>query len=179
MASKLQQLAIQKQASERKSMEWLKERIRNINRPENDDNRFRLGGLFFFGYDAKTKADLPYWDKFPLVIPLERYSDGFLGLNLHYLPIRYRVAFLDKLMDYSIQGAEDETLRLRVTYDILSASKRFKEFKPCVKRYLTSHVQTKLVAVKTDEWTAAAFLPVQNFTGASASKVWQESLEKI
>ena len=179
MASKLIQLAKQKNASEKQSLDWLMQRIQNINRPANDNNTFGPGGLYFFGYDAKTKDKLPYWDKFPLVLALEKYSDGFLGLNLHYLPVKYRVAFLDKLMDFSIPGAKNEVLILRVTYDILQASKRFKEFKPCVKRYLSSHIQTKMVAVKQDEWVSAAFLPVQKFVGASASVVWQESLEKI
>lgn len=179
MASKLTQLAKQKNASEKQSLDWLMQRIRNINNPNNDNIKFGPGGLYFFGYDAKGKDTLPYWDKFPLVLALEKYSDGFLGLNLHYLPVKYRVAFLEKLMDFSVQGAENELLRLRVTYDILQASKRFKEFKPCVKRYLTSHIQTKMVAVHSDEWVSAAFLPVQKFVGAPVSTVWQESLEKI
>lgn len=179
MANKLTQQAISNAYSPKDSLDWLMQRIQNINRPDNSDNGFKLGGLFFFGYDAKGKDTLPYYDKFPLVLALERYNDGFLGLNLHYLPVKYRVAFLDKLMTYSVQGAENEMLRLRVTYDILQASKRLKEFKPCVKRYLTGHIQTKMVAVKTDEWKSAAFLPVQRFTGASASKVWQESMEQI
>ena len=56
------------------------------------------GNLYMFFYDPKTKEDLPYWDKFPMVLVLENYSDGFLGLNLHYLPPKFRVAFLTKLM---------------------------------------------------------------------------------
>ena len=179
MATKLTQQAMANAYNSKDSLDWLMQRIQNINRPDNSDNRFKLGGLYFFGYDAKGKDKLKYWDKFPLVLALESYSDGFLGLNLHYLPVKYRVAFLDKLMDFSVQGADNEMLRLRITYDILQASKRLKEFKPCVKRYLSTHIQTKLVAVKTEEWKAAAFLPVQHFTGASDSKVWQESLEKI
>jgi len=160
------------------SMEWLKKKMAGGGSNSKED-KFGLGKLFFFYYDPKGKATLPYYDRFPLVIPLELYPDGFLGLNLHYLPLSYRIAFLDKLMDYAVLGDEGEIMRVRISYDILTASRRFKEFKPCIKKYLTSHIQTKLVAVKPDEWQNAAFMPVHKFVGASPSKVWEDSIDKI
>ena len=42
------------------------------------------GKMYFYFYDPKYKAVLPIYDRFPLVIPIEPYPDGFLGLNLHY-----------------------------------------------------------------------------------------------
>jgi hypothetical protein len=148
---------------------------------ENDRlvRRFNLGGLYYFYYDAKTKETLPYWDAFPLVIMLERYPDGFLGLNLHYLPLSYRINFLDKLLDFAVYTPDNEIKRLRVTYDILSASKRYKEFAPCIKQYLYSQIQSKIVAVQPNEWDIAAFLPVHQFKKARAKTVWQESVEQI
>ena len=44
------------------------------------------GEMYMFYYDAKHKDTLPYWDRFPLVFPFSKVKDGFLGLNLHYLP---------------------------------------------------------------------------------------------
>jgi hypothetical protein len=110
---------------------------------------------------------------------LEKYPDGFLGLNLHYLPIKYRIAFLSKLMSLAVLDDSDDIKRMRVSYDILNASRRFKEFKPCFKKYLTNHVQSKILAVQPNEWDIAAFLPIQQFRKAPAAKVWQESLEQI
>ena len=69
-------------------------------------------------------------------------------------------------------------MSVRISYDILNASRGLKEFKPCLKRYLTSQVQSKLLAVQPDEWQAAVSLPVQKFTGASSAYVWQESIEQ-
>jgi hypothetical protein len=137
-----------------------------------------MGGLCFFYYDPKTKGSLPYYDRFPLVLVLEKYNDGFLGLNLHYLPLDYRLAFLDRLMDYAQFTDENNIGRLRVTYDILNASKKFKLFKPCIKKYLTSQVQSKILAVQPNEWEVAIFLPVQQFKKANASTVWQDSLQQ-
>ena len=46
----------------------------------------------------KLKNKLPYYDRFPLTLPIEQYSDGFLGINLHYLSILMRIRLLDRLM---------------------------------------------------------------------------------
>jgi hypothetical protein len=174
----------------KKSLEWLANRIAEIKNPgiiprgisretHRQTSGFKLGGMYCFYYDPKTKDKLEYYDRFPMVLVLDRYNDGFLGLNLHYLPFQYRIAFLGKLMKFAEMDDAGEIQRLRVTYDILTASKRLKEFKPCLKRYLTGHVQSKILAIQSNEWDIAAFLPLQQFKKANAAKVWQESLEEI
>ena len=195
MASKLTTLAQQKSAAQiqsmsRESYNWLLQKIAQLRNPaslaqgiKSEDNRIvkRLlkGCLYFFYYDPKLKADLPYYDRFPLVLVLERYPDGFLGLNLHYLPLKYRVAFLDKLLDYAVWNENDDPQRVRITYDILNASKRFRSFKPCIKRYLTQHVKSKILAVQSNEWEVATFLPVHQFKGAKPEQIWKESVQEI
>ena len=195
MASTLTSLAQQKTAAElqtmsRKSMEWLMQKIAVIRNPSGiadqimaeknrHTNAFVLGGLYCYYYDPKTKDSLPYYDIFPLTLVLERYSDGFLGLNLHYLPLRYRLAFMTKLMDFASYDEANNIQRLRISYDILNASKSLKEFKPCIKRYLTNNIRSKILAIQPNEWDVAAFLPVQDFKKARTNKVWQESLEQL
>ena len=194
MQSKLTQLAKKRpedlKVMSKKSLEWLANRIAEIKNPGAIPNGlsreayrqttgFRLGGMYCFYYDPKTKDKLDYYDRFPMVLVLDRYTDGFLGLNLHYLPFQYRIAFLGKLMKFADLNDAGEIERLRVTYDILTASKSLKAFKPCLKRYLTSHIQSKILAIQSNEWDIAAFLPIQQFKKASAAKVWQESMEEI
>jgi hypothetical protein len=183
-----QKTAAQLQTASRDSYRWLMKKISELNNPtsiasviarEDRGNRFINGGLYYFYYDPKGKADLPYYDRFPLVLVLEIYKDGFLGLNLHYLPIRQRIGLLDNLMEYADLDKNKDILRMRVTYDILNASRRFKEFKPCLKKYLFGHVQSKILAVQPNEWDIAAFLPIQQFRKATTSEVWQDSLEEI
>ena len=195
MASTLTSLAQQKTASElqtmsKKSMDWLMQKIAVIRNPSSiadqimaeknrHVNNFMLGGLYCYYYDPKTKDSLPYYDIFPLTLVLERYNDGFLGLNLHYLPLRYRLAFMTKLMDFASYDEANNIQRLRITYDILKASKSLKEFKPCIKRYLTSNIRSKILAIQPNEWDVAAFLPVQDFKKAKTNKVWRDSVENI
>ena len=195
MASKLTTLSAEKSATEtrllsKQSIQWLMNKIatlRNLSSVPTaiskekfrQTNQFKLGRLYFFSYDPKGKDDLPYYDKFPLVLVLEKYNDGFLGLNLHYLPIRYRVAFLGKLLEFASMNDKDEITRIRITYDILNATKRLKEFRPCIKQYLMSNVKSKILAVEPHEWEVATFLPIHQFKKAKPQKVWEDSIEQI
>jgi hypothetical protein len=194
MASILTQLAQEKSAGElrtmsNESLKWLMAKIADVrgvrvaksisNEKVRQVNKFILGGLYCFYYNPKGKMDLPYYDQFPMVLALEKYNDGFLGLNFHYLPIKYRVVFLDKLMNFATMGDAGEIMRMRVTYDILTASKRLKLFKPCIKRYLSSHIQSKLLTIQPNEWDIAALLPLQQFKGATAPEVWQDSVDEL
>jgi hypothetical protein len=193
--SKLTEIATQRSQAEmnllsRESTKWLQNIIGEIRNPRTIANQMvrersrqtqsiKIGKLYSFYYDPKTKDDLPYYDVFPLVLVLETYPDGFLGLNLHYLPYQYRVAFLNKLLQYAILKNDDEIMRLRVSYDILSASRRLKEFRPCIKKYLYGQLQSKVLTILPNEWEVASLLPVQQFRKARTQTVWAESMKQI
>ena len=172
------------------SLKWFTSKINNLKNPrvlanqirketDRNTNRFLIGGLYFFYYSAKYDDKLPYWDAFPLVLPLERYGDGFLGMNLHYLPPRIRAGFMDKLMNFAIYDDNDEIKRLRITYDIISASRRYKEFRPCIKRYLYQNIASKMLKVEASEWETAVFLPAHQFQKAKVNEVWNDSIQEI
>ena len=143
-------------------------------------NDTMLGRMYFFFYDPKLKDSLPYYDRFPLVIPIERYSDGFLGLNLHYIHPKQRVILLNKLSVFLNNHEYDETTRFkRLRYDTLKAAKRIFEHTPCIKRYLYTHIKSRFLEISADEWDIAALIPYEMFIGASKSKVWSESRKKF
>ena len=190
-----EKIAAQYPTMSRQSLNWLLTRIRGMNNPAGlarplvrekprftrptDRQKFLMGGLYFFYYNPVTKDDLPYYDKFPLVMPLKRESDGFLGLNLHYLPLRYRIMFMRKLLPFAIYDENDEIKRIRVTYSMLESSSRYKEFKPCIKKYLYNRIQSKIVKVEPQEWDIALYLPIHQFRKEKAKTVWQESVQDI
>jgi len=89
------------------------------------------------------------------------------------------MVFMKKLVGRAIYDENDEIKRVKITYDILSASRRYKEFRPCLKRYLVSHIKSKIMAVQPEEWDVASMLPVQAFRKAPVSEVWSDSLEEI
>ena len=120
-----------------------------------------IGKMYFFWYDPKHKDKLPIYDRFPLVFPIERYPDGFLGLNMHYLSTGERAALLSSLMKYRSNSKMNDTTRLRITYDILASTKRLASAsRPCIKRYLYTQVRSQFVEITSDEWDKALELPV-------------------
>jgi len=175
------------QARSRQARDWLKSKIPDLNptikKVVIDKNRYVsnsvIGKMYFFYYDPKTKDDLPYYDRFPLVIPIQMYRDGFLGLNLHYIHPKHRIILLDKLSELATNNKFNETTRLRLSYSILASFSKAFEATPCLKRYLSSHVQSRFVQIEANEWDIAALLPVEQFEKASTGKVWSDSRKKF
>ena len=105
----------------------------------NKAKRYLEGRMYTFFYDAKTKKKLPYWDRFPLVIILDLREDGFTGLNLHYIPPRYRVRLLYELYKYVIlddddMAEEEMRMRIKMTYQLINGISKLNMYKPCFKR---------------------------------------------
>ena len=136
------------------------------------------GKLYMYFYDPKTKADLPYYDKFPLVFPFRKTDDGFIGLNMHYLPHKLRLVLMDRLLMFKNNDKFDATTKLRYSWQLIDGVSKFALAKPCVKRYLKDHLRSPLVNVTADDWATAMMLPVERFVGASSAQVWAESKAK-
>ncbi len=133
------------------------------------------GNLYMFFYDAKTKDKLPYWDKFPLTFPFKKLEDGFMGLNMHYLPYQLRVQLLDKLMQFATNSKMDATTRLKYSWALIDGVSKYQAAQPCIKRYLDSHVQSAYRKVDGNDWATAMMLPVESFVGANKQAVWTDS----
>jgi hypothetical protein len=140
-----------------------------------------------FKYDPKWKDELPYYDIFPLIFPIEIYKDSFLGINLHYLPYKQRAQLMDAL--YTLLYKKDETISIKnktdkndkliIAYQILKGASKFKNFKPCVKKYLFNHVRSRLSIIPLKHWETVMMLPLARFIKAPESKVWSDSMAKI
>jgi len=163
-----------------KSTQWFRDKIKEFGTPKSadlirDGKRTSVptfGILNMFVYDPKLKDKLPYYDTFPLVLPIEEYNNGFLGINLHYLSMPMRLRLLDRLVDYSNNNKFDESTKLRVDYSKL---KKVDLVKPCLKRYLASNIKSKFRKVEADEFIVATLLPVQRFKKQSDSHVFAKS----
>ena len=171
---------------------WLREQARSVTTPidtkrviGNISSSDRLvtsitvGRMYMFMYDPKMKADLPYYDKFPLIFPFRRVKGGFYGINMHYLPHMMRAKLMDSLYALANNQAQDDTTKLRLSYQILSRASRFRYFEPCVKHYLHNHVRTRFLWIPADQWETALFLPLERFVGATKQQVWKDSRRMV
>jgi hypothetical protein len=172
----------------KESMAWFRNKAQKLSPSRRDllrdesltlKNRPRVGDMFMYFYDPKTKDMLPYYDRFPLTILVDRAPKGFYGLNLHYLPLDIRAKFLDTLLDNLTNKRYDESTRFRLSYEMLKGASRLKAFRPCFKRYLSAHVRSRFAKVEAPEWEIATFLPTADFEKASSTEVYRDSRRKM
>lgn len=169
-----------------KAKEWFVDRVKELNGKINrkallNDDKLQQrskaiwGNMYMFAYDPKFKEELPYYDRFPLVLVIGPAPGGFLGLNLHYLHPKIRAKFLDKLLGTITDDKLTEKTRLKIRYSLLASAKRLREFSPCLKHYLTGHMKTRPSQVFAPDWETAIFLPTEHFKGATKTQIWLDS----
>ena len=110
---------------------------------------------------------------------IHTYSNGFLGLNFHYLSPPQRSILLENLLTLRNNQEMDETTRIRLKYGILKKTAKYKHHKPTIKRYLTQHIKGRLLPVEPENWMTSILLPVAQFENATDQTVWNESKRKI
>lgn len=145
-----------------------------------DHKKILPGKMYLFRYNPLHKATLAYYDILPLVFPVERYRDGFLGINFHYLPIQMRILLLDRLKPFHVNASRmDETTRIRLSYNLLTSFARLNIVQPTLHRYLYNRFQSRMLQIFPDDWEAALALPCERFVGESKSVVWRNSRRSI
>jgi len=168
------------------SREWFRDQAQNI-KIVNTTSMMKtgvsgspsMGSMYMFMYDPKNKSTLPYYDKFPLVFPINFYSDGFLGINLHYIPPEIRAVLMDRLYSTINNDSISENTKVQLNYEMLTGASRFKYFKPCVKRYLYSHAVSGFKYVSPLDWDKAIMLPTERFVKSTKERAWSDSMSKL
>ena len=157
------------------SINWYKKKVADLSNRISAARLMRDGTLkrtpsfnklHFFRYDPKLKATLPYYDIFPLVMPIQAAKGGFLGINFHYLPIPLRMRLLETLDKRGFRGN-------------YSKLKNIREVKPTIKHYLRQQFRSGFLELEEDDYAPSIFMPVAQFRKASASQVWRDSRRKI
>jgi len=175
----------------KRSVNWYQDQIRKlaggINAPGQvfasdlgeTSGRPEVGSMYMFVYDPKTKAKLPYYDRFPLVLPYDNATGGFYGLNLHYLPYMLRARLLGALIETKDSRTIGPDTQMRYNWNILQSASRFPGVQPTVKRYLFNHIRSRILRVNPENWQTAIMLPVEKFEGAGKQTVFNDSMAAI
>jgi len=166
------------------SLEWFRTNIRRIFDRRNNEKVYldgtkvgeiQEGNMYMMFYNAKTKKKLPWYDRFPLVIPFDKRSveNGFYGINLHYIPPLYRQNLLEEMYKYSKgEGVE-------IDYQYFRSVSRLRPAIPCVKRYLWSRIKRVPLQVQKEYWDVAAMLPTANFGNVNTNTVYANSRKQM
>lgn len=174
------------QARTKDSMAWFRDKVSDIKvsrkaliaqGPRRAQQVY--GSMYHFEYDPKLKGVLPYYDRFPLCIPIQKAEGGFHGLNLHYLHPVIRARFLSELLDITTNNKYDRTTKFKLTYQFVKGSSKLRFFKPCFKHYLTTQIGSPLLLIEPADWEIAIFLPTESFRKVAKDTVWKESRKKF
>lgn len=178
---------LEKTGGKDRSVKWFRQKVKELGevpprqliREGRITTRASMGQMNFFMYSPKykdNKSVLPYYDRFPLILPVQPLgginTEGFMGLNFHYLSIPMRMRLLNIMSEYASDDKFDEGTRLRLTWNRI---KRNQLVKPTIKRYLYDHVKTPFRVITADEMMVAVLLPVQRFVRATEQKVYADS----
>jgi|TARA_E500000305_G_C3883024_1_gene170677 hypothetical protein len=141
--------------------------------------RPNYGMMNLFAYRPSAPEKLPYYDIFPLSIPVAKHRDGFTGINFHYLSIPMRVKLLEILVE-----AFGENNKVQMTWRQISG---LRLARPIVRRYKAKWVESKFLRLPVEDMLIAALLPVQQFYSGqwnqkrpvSSNSVWSRTRNKV
>jgi hypothetical protein len=171
----------------KKSYLWYKNQIsslgsrvtaRDLLNKEKLTGRLTIGSMYLFVYDPKHKETLPYYDTYPLVLPFSPLPDGFLGINIHYLPYLARFKLLDNLMKLNTDRKISEKSKIQLSWELLNSSSKYYSATACVKHYLKSHLKSNFLKINFTDWKTAAMLPIEGFRKQTKEKVWRDTIRK-
>ena len=154
--------------------------------------RPNFGMMNLFYYRPKGAEKLPYYDVFPLVIPMgRRLNDGFVGLNFHYLSVPQRWLLLERLSMFQVPSELDAFDTEEGGGDVMalfwSKIRRKRGVKPIVRRYLTKYIKSYFLKIELSEMLIALAIPMERFyTGKwggkkryRAEKVFRQTRREI
>lgn len=128
------------------------------------------GYLYVFNYNPKTADKLEFYDITPCVFVIDVLQDGFIGLNLHYLPPSER----NRLLYIIKQSSKHE--------NFLSVIKQIKQKYPyynkIIKRYLYTHIITNIHMIENKYFPLVANLPLAKFMKEDIKSVYRDTLGK-
>jgi len=171
------------------SQEWFFDRIREINKEQVDrqsiirnppirmaPNQF-VGRMYLFRYNPIGRQTLPYYDRFPLVILISMQKEGFMGLNLHYLPMDLRQRLFYNLLNRASNSQFRWNTYLKIDYDYLRSKTLLRSHKACIKRYRYDQIYGRMANVPAPEWEIAVHLPLASWRKAGEGRIFKDSRE--
>ncbi|AWY10183.1 DNA end protector [Vibrio phage VAP7] len=143
-----------------------------------------IGRMFLYNYDPRWKNILPVYDGWPLVFFFNmKLGDGvsfgekgvmyLFGLNVHYLPPRFRLMLFAELQRLKNDSTLREKTRLRLTWDIIKQFASLKYAEHAVKVYRSDHIRTELAEVHPDQWEVVIPMQIAEWHKGGKHEAWK------
>jgi hypothetical protein len=147
-------------------------------------SRVLRGQLLFFKYKPISESFISsnkYYDAYPLVLVTDAYRGGFEGINLHYIDKDDRMFLFENIMKSmpTMKANEQWRTRISVDYDKLNASKKFRYYKPCYKRYLWDGLKRRPVVIPFEYWKTIVESETSRFAKSRSVTVHREARKSV
>ena len=86
---------------------------------------------------------------------------------------------LEKMLAYVSDKTLSEKSRFRLQWNLLNNAAKFPGVHACVKHYLYSQINSRLMQIHPKDWKKSIMLPIQNFKKESSTKVYADSRRMI
>ena len=138
-----------------------------------------IGRMFMFAYQPMLREQLPFYDRFPLIFVIEFRKDGFLGLNMHYMPIRLRLMLFNRLTVLMNNASLNDNTRLRLSYQVIKNATKFHAALPLIREYKAKYIRSRVLEVHPRDWEIALFLPTEQFKKRGKQTIWANTRKEI
>lgn len=123
------------------------------------------GYIYFFNYQPPNAKNMPFYDRFPLVLTLGFGGTTMLGLNLHYIPPRIRLGLLLRILKSMSSNPKQGT---KIKINSLLSNTLFVKYimassKLGLERYDMRGIRSNIKLIAPEDFVVMAFLPVQKF----------------
>lgn len=150
-----------------KADQWIRQQMRQV-RGHIPRGGVKVGRMYMYGYDAKYKHKLPYWDRFPLILCLAVNNTHMLGLNLHYIRPNERAKFMHDVLKFASTHTITNKTVLNINWKTV---KNRAVAKQMIKLYIAANVKGGITEIRPADWHKAIFLPTQNFVNTKGGNI--------
>jgi hypothetical protein len=167
-------------------MQWFEDGVnsKTTNEAKITRTRFQPGKIYVFKYDPKYKEELPWFDRNPVVLAIERVDNNDLGINLNLLPVPFKEKLLDELftrmrIKFDKKDTENENSKgadalkekpLRITYDGMKVYLEKHGYDFALRQYIPSRKRNQAV-VSYSKWPEIALCNFFHFKNTNVMKV--------
>lgn len=120
--------------------------------------RFKTSRMYAFRYNPKLKDKLPFYDRTPLMFPLNPGPSHTLGLNIHWIPQRHRKKFIEWILERSLD-VKNKKKFARLVYNTIKGNAALRPALKGIRLYI-NHRATQVTEISRDE-VGSFFLPRQ------------------
>jgi len=139
-----------------------------------------IGKMFTFSYRPLNYDTLPYYDMQPLIFSLNiPSSEEVFGINLHYLPLHYRFATYQMLVQFATDPTRKANTRIRLLYDYMKNKKQFIPSLVSIRQYKTKRIRSMVYEIDPKYWEHAIIIPTQLFIKKNEKTVYMNTSREI